>query len=113
MSTRSFDEFFFSPRPFHEFFFLCFLFIVAASSSSLAVDVGVVRRIQPISTKDRNKQDQTGTVMFDIVAYQRSFRLPFQRNAKITASAAAPVVAAADSGAGGSAGLDHLAVSFR
>ena len=89
------------------------MFIVAAASSSLAVDVGVVRRIQPISTKDRNKQDQTGTVMFDIVAYQRSFRLPFQRNAKITASAAAPAVAAADSGAGGSAGLDHLAVSFR
>ena len=101
-----------SPRPFHEFFFLYFLFIVAAASSSLAVDVGVVRRIQPISN-DRNKQDQTGTVMFDIVAYQRSFRLPFQRNAKITGSAAAPVVAAADSGAGGSAGLDHLAVSFR
>ena len=41
-----------SPRPFHEFFFLYFLFIVAASSSSLA-DVGVVRRVQPIFVDNR------------------------------------------------------------
>ena len=67
-------------------------------------------------------------VMFDIVAFQRSFRLPFKRNAKITTSAAAADVgadaaadAAADAGdstaandAGGiGAGSDHLTVSFR
>ena len=59
-------------------------------------------------------QSQTG-VMFDIVAFQRSFRLPFKRNAGITASAAA-----ADAGdntandAGGiGVGSDHLTVSFR
>ena len=65
--------------------------------------------------------DQSQTeVMFDIVAFQRSFRLPFKRNAKITASAAA-ADAAADAGdstaandAGGiGAGSDHLTVSFR
>ena len=69
--------------------------------------------------------DQSQTeVMFDIVAFQRSFRLPFKRNAKITASAAASDVgadAATDAGdstaandAGGiGAGSDHLTVSFR
>ena len=69
--------------------------------------------------------DQSQTeVMFDIVAFQRSFRLPFKRNAKITASAAAADAvadAAADAGdstaandAGGiGAGSDHLTVSFR
>ena len=69
--------------------------------------------------------DQSQTeVMFDIVAFQRSFRLPFKRNAKITASAAAADVgadAATDAGdstaandAGGiGAGSDHLTVSFR
>ena len=65
--------------------------------------------------------DQSQTeVMFDIVAFQRSFRLPFKRNAKITASAAA-ADAAADAGdstaandAGGiGAGSNHLTVSFR
>ena len=67
--------------------------------------------------------DQSQTeVMFDIVAFQRSFRLPFKRNAKITASAAAADAdAAADAGdstaandAGGiGAGSNHLTVSFR
>ena len=69
--------------------------------------------------------DQSQTeVMFDIVAFQRSFRLPFKRNAKITASAAAADVgadAATDAGdstaandAGGiGAGSNHLTVSFR
>ena len=65
--------------------------------------------------------DQSQTeVMFDIVAFQRSFRLPFKRNAKITASAAAADAAAdacdstAANDAGGiGAGSDHLTVSFR
>ena len=65
--------------------------------------------------------DQSQTeVMFDIVAFQRSFRLPFKRNAKITASAAAAdagadagdSTAANNAGAIG-AGSDHLTVSFR
>ena len=63
--------------------------------------------------------DQSQTeVMFDIVAFQRSFRLPFKRNAKITASAAAAdagdsTAAANDAGGIGGAGSDHLTVSFR
>ena len=61
-------------------------------------------------------QSETG-VMFDIVAFQRSFRLPFKRNAKITASAAAAdagdSTAANDAGGIGGAGSDHLTVSFR
>ena len=70
-----------------------------------------------------HSSDQSQTeVMFDIVAFQRSFRLPFKRNAKITASAAAADAdAAADAGdstaandAGGiGAGSNHLTVSFR
>ena len=55
--------------------------------------------------------------MFDIVAFQRSFRLPFKRNAKITASAAAAdagdSTAAANDAGGIGAGSDHLTVSFR
>ena len=62
--------------------------------------------------------DQSQTeVMFDIVAFQRSFRLPFKRNSKITASAAAAdagdSTAANDAGGGIDAGFDHLTVSFR
>ena len=65
-----------------------------------------------------HSSDQSQTeVMFDIVAFQRSFRLPFKRNAKITASAAAAdagdSTAANDAGGIGGAGSDHLTVSFR
>ena len=61
--------------------------------------------------------DQSQTeVMFDIVAFQRSFRLPFKRNAKITASAAAADTGdstAANDASGIGPGSDHLTVSFR
>ena len=57
-------------------------------------------------------QSQTG-VMFDIVAFQRSFRLPFKRNAKITASAAAADAGDSTAANGIGAGSDHLTVSFR
>ena len=52
-------------------------------------------------------------VMFDIVAFQRSFRLPFQRNVKITASAASDSGGDGAGGGNSAAGRDHLTVSFR
>ncbi len=63
----------------------------------------------------KQQLDQT-EVMFDIVAFKRSFRLPFKRNAKITASAAAADACdstAANDAGGIGAGSDHLTVSFR
>ena len=80
-----------------------------------------------------HSSDQSQTeVMFDIVAFQRSFRLPFKRNAKITASAAAADAGgstathaegstaphagdstAANDAGGIGPGSDHLTVSFR
>ena len=72
---------------------------------------------------EKQQLDQT-EVMFDIVAFKRSFRLPFKRNAKITASAAAADAGdstaadasdstAANDAGGIGAGSDHLTVSFR